>query len=204
MVKIQQILPWGLGCERGCMKRGCKRGGSVPEYWFWPYITCYEALVPIFEVKFVFFHIVTRSFQIYTPAPPFFEIFIFQIYVTSGFTRIKNQVYTMIPRWNMLPRALKTTFLQEKLKNHQKIISHSVRKSLIFLHYHWIFEMTHSLIWAWYEVHFWCKLKLRWHILWFEAFWKRGGHVPIRTCFHTHKIQKNHEFKQFHHHEGFD
>jgi len=96
----------------------------------------------------------------------------------------------MIACWNMSPRALKTKFLREKFKNHHKIISHSGGKSLIFLHYHWILEMTHTLIWVWYEVYFWCKMKLRWHILWFEAFWKggtKGGgtypfeHVSILT-----------------------
>ena len=102
--------------------------------------------------------------------------------INSCFTRIKNQVYTMIACWNMLSRALKATFLQEKFKNHQKIISHSDRKSLIFLHYHWIFEMMHTLIWVSSEDYFWCKIKLRWHILWYKGKQKWGA----RTQYEFH------------------
>ena len=99
----------------------------------------------------------------------------------------------MIACWNMSPRALKTKFLREKFKNHHKIISHSGGKSLIFLHYHWILEMTHTLIWVWYEVYFWCKMKLRWHILWFEAFWKGGTKGGARTPSNMFPYSQNSE-----------
>jgi len=85
------------GGHRGCIKRGCERGSSVPEYWFWSYITCYEALKPISEVKFVFFHIVTRPFQIYTPAPPlpplFWNFHFSNIYCLRFYQNQKSSLY---------------------------------------------------------------------------------------------------------------